>query len=237
MQNNDRNMTELKICVVDTSALTDTDFYMRAREHVSPARKKKADSLHNENDRRLCIGAALALDILLAPLGFSERSLAVGRNEFGMPLTGIDSLHISISHSGKYSACAISECPCGIDIESVLKTDDTSALRIAKRFFHKNEYARLENCGHDPACEFCAVWTARESYMKLTGRGFSEPRHSFETAADGKSLITSDGHSFPLIHYDLGDYILSACSYDPETVFPKTVVPLACKKDILPSKA
>ena len=230
-------MTELKICVIDTSALIEADFYMHALEHVSDRRRKKADSLRNENDKRLCIGAALALDILLAPLGYSERSIEIGINEYGMPYTNIEDLHFSISHSGKYAACAISECPCGIDIESVLKTDNSSALKIAKRFFHENEYGRLSCCNNGLEREFCTVWTARESYMKLTGRGFTEPRNSFQSSSDGQSIITSDGRRFLLKSYVLGDYILSACSRDPETVFPETVIPITDKKSILAVKA
>ena len=158
-------------------------------------------------------------------------------NEYGMPYTNIKNLHISISHSGKYAACAISECPCGIDIESVLKTDNSSALKIAKRFFHENEYCRLSCCNSGFSREFCTVWTARESYMKLTGRGFNEPRNSFESSSDGQSVITSDGRRLPLKSYDLGDYILSACSLDLETVFPETVIPITDKKSILSFKA
>lgn len=73
--------------------------------------------------------------------------------------------------------------------------------------------------------------------MKLTGRGFNEPRNSFESSSDGQSVITSDGRRLPLKSYDLGDYILSACSLDLETVFPETVIPITDKKSILSFKA
>ncbi len=71
----------------------------------------------------------------------------------------------SVSHSGRLWAVALGGAPVGLDVQHPRKVE---AKRIARRFFTPHEYAYLEAEGFD---RFFELWTAKESYVKFTGRG------------------------------------------------------------------
>jgi phosphopantetheinyl transferase (holo-ACP synthase) len=92
---------------------------------------------------------------------------------------------VSISHSGKWSACAVSfDGDVGIDIEAMRCDRDLAG--IAARAFGPLERAEVaaEGCHR-----FYAIWTLREAVAKAVGIGLT-------MAADGKDRVagaTQDG--------------------------------------------
>lgn len=74
----------------------------------------------------------------------------------------------SISHSGDYWVCAIYDGPVGVDVQ---RHQRCAARTIARRHFHPEEYAWLENVGFS---RFYDLWAARESYVKFTGSGIDD---------------------------------------------------------------
>ena len=100
----------------------------------------------------------------------------IARTELGKPyFPDRPDLHVSVSHSGRYFVCALSGAPVGVDIqEHVLRrgeTVDTASARLiktARRFFHPDEVKFIEN---DTFERFFRVWTAKESFVKYTGKG------------------------------------------------------------------
>ena len=89
----------------------------------------------------------------------------------------------NISHSDSVAVCGISDHPIGIDLQKIPK-DTHRILRIAKRFFSAEEQEALNKMNDANESEalcrlFCRYWTARESYIKLTGRGLAEPFENF----------------------------------------------------------
>lgn len=107
---------------------------------------------------------------------FSTEPPRIARTELGKPyFPDRPDLHTSVSHSGKYFVCALSCSPVGIDIqEHTLRkgeTPENAAVRlqkIAARFFHPAEKEYIEK---DTFTRFYRVWTAKEAYVKYTGRG------------------------------------------------------------------
>ncbi len=93
-------------------------------------------------------------------------------------LTGGPELHFSVSHSGKWWACAFGCREVGLDIQ---QHRPCRAEALAKRFFHPNEVLWLEsqNFSQD---SFYRLWAAKESYVKLSGRGFGEGFSDFSLA-------------------------------------------------------
>ena len=59
------------------------------------------------------------------------------------------------------------------------------AERIARRFFHPEEYRYLEQLGFSTEA-FFSLWTAKESYVKYTGEGISSLYSSFSSVEAGK---------------------------------------------------
>ena len=102
--------------------------------------------------------------------------LKVEKTSLGKPyFPNFPKLHLSISHSGAYWVCALSQVEVGVDIqEHAIHKNETrqeAAVRFAKmarRFFHPVEAKYVEA---ESFYRFFGVWAARESYVKYTGQG------------------------------------------------------------------
>jgi hypothetical protein len=79
-------------------------------------------------------------------------------------LKGRPGAYISLTHSGKFAMCAVSEAPCGVDIELMRPCDYTRILdRLA---LDKGEsFANLP--ARSQREEFYALWAGREARRKL----------------------------------------------------------------------
>ncbi len=144
---------------------------------LSAARRKKIDRLQVPADQARSLAAGLALEAALRPFGLHEKDACFTENANGKPaLFNHVPFYFSLSHSGEYAVCAVSDTPCGVDIEKIQKSD----RKIALRFFHDHETQALSQVP-EPAysLQFTRLWTLKESYLKYTGTGLSCPLNSF----------------------------------------------------------
>lgn len=77
----------------------------------------------------------------------------------------VKEIYFSLSHSGDYVACMISDRPCGIDIE---KHSDRPYEKIANRICTENERNDISSKE-----DFYTYWTLKESALKAIGLGLS----------------------------------------------------------------
>lgn len=112
-------------------------------------------------------------------------------------------LHFSISHSGGIWACALSNTPLGLDLQQVKPIRETD---IARRFFHPEEIAYLDA---NPDA-FFALWTAKESYVKLTGRGVAAEFPHVSVIRRGEFSPPPPARALVHIPFDEG-YVLCLC--------------------------
>ncbi len=92
------------------------------------------------------------------------------KNEFGkLYLSSHPEVFFNISHSGTKIICTVSDVECGVDIEDV--TAPHRIMDISSRFLSTLE-ADAVMMSEDPNRAFCRLWTLRESYVKMRGRGF-----------------------------------------------------------------
>ena len=112
-------------------------------------------------------------------------------------------LHFSVSHSGGIWACAFGDAPSGLDLQQVKPIRE---IGIARRFFHPDEIAYLEE--HPDA--FFPLWTAKESYVKLTGRGVAAEFPHVSVIRGGKFVPPPPARVLVHIPFDEG-YALCLC--------------------------
>lgn len=113
----------------------------------------------------------------------------------GKPYPGGLPFFYSLSHSGGYVACGISDREIGVDIQRCQTVD---AERLGRRFFTEAEAEALARCGSEEAGRrlFYDLWTQKESYGKLTGEGLRAGL-SVSPAAEAERLgIVSEGFDF-----------------------------------------
>lgn len=120
----------------------------------------------------------LAVRMILQHLDYTDFDLYY--DPFGKPHLkpqgcSIKDLEISISHSGIFSAVAISEQKIGLDLEQLKE----KALRIAPRFM---DVTHLENLSTEEKIKKATVvWGIKESIFKIKNeKGISFPNHIFE---------------------------------------------------------
>ncbi len=82
---------------------------------------------------------------------------------------GSSAPHFNISHSGKYAVCALSEVPCGIDIQ---EKKELKNRRIFEKILSTKEQSEVL-LSTDKTTVFYKYWTRKESFLKLTGQGIT----------------------------------------------------------------
>jgi 4'-phosphopantetheinyl transferase len=145
---------------------------------LSEEKKERVNKYIFKEDKIRCIlGEILLRFALWKHFGLVRNDIKFIYNEYGKPsLYGKDGIHFSISHSGSWVLCGISDSPIGVDVECI----PTDSLNIAKRFFTKEEYKYIKKQPIENQREaFCKIWTLKESYIKLIGKGLSIPLDSF----------------------------------------------------------
>ena len=179
-------------------------------------RRARADRFRYEDDRRRCLCAdMLARRMLAKASGKAPQEIAFTIGHKGKPSANVP-LYFNVSHSGNYVLCAVSDKPIGVDIEQI-KPFRTG---MVARYFTKDEAAYIWG-GATPATEtvtdpeictrFYRTWTAKESYVKMTGTGISTDLSAvaFDPAAHtvcASPLLTPDapnGYAASIIESDL----------------------------------
>lgn len=118
-------------------------------------------------DRKLSLGVWQLLEDSLKQHGFLAENIRIAPNG-KLECAGI---YFNVSHSGDIALCALSNTPVGCDVEKV-----TSApMEIAKRYFSDRECQYIESATsvEEKNRRFFRLWTAKESYVKMTGEGMS----------------------------------------------------------------
>lgn len=94
----------------------------------------------------------------------------IAESRRGKPyLADYEGPELSLSHSGEYVVCALSDRPVGIDIQAMRPY----RKGIAQRYFSAPELARLE-AAPDKTVAFYELWTAKESLIKAAGLSLGE---------------------------------------------------------------
>ena len=145
------------------------------KEYILSKPKEKQDQ---------SIAVRALLDKLLLKEGAATDISSLAFDGKGRPcLSGSDDLFISLSHSADMIACAVSNRPVGIDVQSVCEVSDKLIDRVCTPY--EKDYV-IRN-GKEI---FMQIWTAKEAYKKVSGETFAEAVKAnvldFENSKSGK---------------------------------------------------
>ncbi|MFS0655877.1 4'-phosphopantetheinyl transferase family protein [Bacillus sp. 179-C3.3 HS] len=197
---------------------------------VSPKKQAAAERFRFLIDaRRTLLGEVLVRHIISDKYAMPIDQIAFETEENGKPFVSqIDSFHFNLSHSGDWVVCAVDAAPVGIDIEEMKPID----LAIAKRFFSPDEYADLlSQPAEKQEAYFFQLWSMKEAFIKLTGKGLSYDLSSFTArlTADGQASLILPDHEAPCLirTYSLDPaYQMAVCTRD--SVLPENIEILTC---------
>ena len=132
----------------------------------------------------------------------------IARTETGKPyFPSCPQICFSVSHSGPYWACVVTDRPVGLDLQ---KHKGGRLEDIARRFFHPQEADWLET---QPRECFFDVWAAKESYVKWTGQGIDRHFGQVSVVENGELAKQAGGGYFYRMRWQ--DYSLCLCGEEP----------------------
>ncbi len=124
-------------------------------------------------------------------------------SEYGKPYVKGLNTYFSISHSGDFVVCAVSDKEIGIDIEKIREINP----EVSKRFADENELDYINSHKNG----LLEIWTLKEAYFKCigTGLGTDIKNVSFEISESGVSC-SEKSFECTFINIENG-YICSVC--------------------------
>ena len=180
-----------EITLLEVSPLSEERLFRAWERRMPESRKRKIASLRFPEGQRLSLGVGILLWKALEKRMLDPRT-PVGEMKYGKPyLPEEPGWHISLSHAGTWAMCAMGRRPVGCDLEEIRRGD----LRLAERFYHPAERAWLAAFAReeDKKREFTRLWTRKESYLKLDGRGLGLELGSFDALQSGPGGWYEDG--------------------------------------------
>lgn len=160
---------DVTLLLLDTNALNAEEL-ARIYTSASAYRRKRADEYRFDEDRRMCLGAAYLLDVMLGEFGMAEKDARLWFEENGKPYYPDADVSFSLSHSGGQVllAYAKGKARIGCDVEKLRRMKRETAARLLDDKT-REEYLRLSEQEADGF--FFEAWTQMESYVKATGEG------------------------------------------------------------------
>jgi len=170
---------------------------------VSERRRIKALRLPTRRARANSLAAELLARRALAEFGLSPELLCFDTK--GRPCVRENAAYISLSHSGEYVACAISDRAVGVDVQKIKPVSS----RVIRRVCSAQETAALDR--EDPDRAFTCVWALKEAWRKANpDAGVTEMlRVQFLVAQDG-AIAGPPGFSYTLSD-EIEGYALAVC--------------------------
>lgn len=157
------------------------DFDLQAAlPEISEQRRLQALRFKFERGQRTCVLAYLLLKkALREEYGLTENPL-FEYGPHGKPfIVGHPEIHFSLSHCREAVACAVSDRPVGIDVESVRRYKEDVV-----RYAMSDKEQQLIAAAERPDVAFIRLWTMKEARLKLTGEGIT---NDLKSALDGGS--------------------------------------------------
>lgn len=164
---------------------------------LSPQRREQALKFRHELGQRQCVLAYLLLKRALREEYGLDFNPQFGYGEHGKPyIVGHPELHFSLSHCRSAVACAVSDRPVGIDVESIREYRDS----LARYTMNDQELQQIAASAR-PDVAFIRLWTMKEALLKLTGQGIGN---------DMKTVLSTPAR-FTTVERLERDYIYTVC--------------------------
>lgn len=168
---------------------------------ISEERRERIEGMAVNGDKiRLLFSELLMRCEASEQLGVDFNEFIFDKGEFGKPyIVGADGYDFSVSHSGQAIAFAGGFSAVGADIELIKRRRN----RVSQRFFSENEVRFIEQSANSDEA-FFEIWTKKEAYSKMLGKGLSLGFRSFD--------VTDENLECSFFTKRIDGYVFSICS-------------------------
>lgn len=193
----------MKIFSCNINNIPDCDLY-DWYNRMSIERKESVKKMLVPHKQKLRIAADhICREAISEFCRISPDDITFSANEHGKPYAVDLDVNFSISHSGDYVICAVSEKEIGADIEKIreVKSD------VSKRFASESETEYISSRKNG----LFEIWTLKEAYFKCIGTGINKniKNVSFDIK-ENDILCSEEGYKFSF-HNIADGYICSVC--------------------------
>ena len=155
--------------IFDEIDLIEDDFLDDYKSLLSAERYEKMQRLRTPQKKKASAVAYLMLRLALSELYGINDAVEFVYEDKGKPLLkSHPDIHFNLSHSKNAVTCVVSNDKIGVDVQYITHVKDS----LAKRVLTDSEYARFK-AFPTPDEYFCEIWTIKESYLKLIGKGIT----------------------------------------------------------------
>lgn len=193
------------IRLLDAGAIDDAALEPFATWLGDAERQRLARFVRPQRRRQFLAGRALARRTLGSVLGLAPAAVRLVERPGDGPalaLPGFERAGFSISHSGRWVACAASaSCRVGLDIETVDPQRDIEALAV-QAFDARRQAQLAARPAHARMREFYGLWSTLEARFKLGEAAAS----SFDLSRPDLAIVLCCGHELlaaPTVEADL----------------------------------
>ncbi|MBE5868548.1 MAG: 4'-phosphopantetheinyl transferase superfamily protein [Lachnospiraceae bacterium] len=178
--------------VEQTKMIKDKLLRMEAGLLLQYAVKRRTEGTVTDSSAVIC--RQLQVDEILKTVG-GPLDLSCAYGIQGKPyLEKFPEIYFSLSHSGEYALCALSDTEIGADIQQMCEEENANRHReeqIAERQFspEEREWMKAASTPEERMHRFYRLWTAKEAYMKLTGQGLSQGMKNFAAVPGEKRIL------------------------------------------------
>ena len=180
---------------------------------LSNARKQRISGLKQAEDKQRALAVELLLCFALTN-EYPEIKLPAAYHYYGKgkPISDMEGIYISLSHSGRYVACAISSHPIGVDIQWQKETNQKAVEKVLT----KNQIDMIRSMPpKKQANAYYDFWCLKESLYKLTNEGSIRQPTEFEFSNLGGRLGISKGELNLQNYSTVPGYSLGVCTEGP----------------------
>lgn len=193
----------MKIYKLGLCEITESDLNIWF-DAMSGERKEEVCRLLNPAKRACKIAADRLCKTAVSEFcGYRYENIKIKKNEHGKPFAENLPIFFSMSHSGNFIVCAVSDNEIGIDIEKIRPINLKAAAKFATP--EETDYINSSSNG------FFEIWTLKEAYFKCigTGLGTDIKKVSFEITTN---KITCSDKAYNCSFADIeSGYICSVC--------------------------
>lgn len=151
---------------------------------MTEKKRERVERFKNAEDKKLCVcGEMLAKNAVSRESGIAAADLVFETEKSGKPFCKNADVEFSISHSGEYAVCAVSDRPVGIDIQKIVPYNEKTAERVCSG----EEIVKIIK-SQNKSKEFIKIWTQKEAVLKRDGKSIFDS--DIKTCLNGKNVQT-----------------------------------------------